>query len=81
MAEGVRGDHGGAGYLKIRSFVECIKRGIPTVIDVYDTAAWIAVTPLTEKSIALGSAPVEFPDFTNGKWLENKPIFGLTDEY
>ena len=81
MAEGVRGDHGGAGYLKIRSFVECIKRGIPTVIYVYDTAAWIAVTPLTEKSIALGSTPVEFPDFTNGKWLENKPIFGLTDEY
>lgn len=79
--EGVRGDHGGAGYLKVRSFVECIKRGVPTVIDVYDTAAWIAVTPLTEKSIALGSAPVEFPDFTNGKWLENKPIFGLTDQY
>ena len=81
MADGVRGDHGGAGYLKIRSFVECIKRGIPTVIDVYDTAAWIAVTPLTERSIALGSAPVEFPDFTNGKWLDNKPIFGLTEDY
>ncbi len=47
----------------------------------YDTAAWIAVTPLSEKSIALGSAPVEFPDFTNGKWMSNKPIFGLTDEY
>jgi hypothetical protein len=81
MEDGVRGDHGGAGYLKVRSFVECIKRGIPTVIDVYDTATWIAVTPLTEKSIALGSTPVDFPNFTNGKWLENKPIFGLTDEY
>jgi predicted dehydrogenase len=81
MADGVRGDHGGAGYLKVRSFIECIKRGIPTVIDVYDTATWIAVTPLTEKSIALGSAPVEFPDFTHGKWLQNKPIFGLSDEY
>jgi hypothetical protein len=80
-SEGVRGDHGGAGYLKIRSFVECIKRGIPTVIDVYDTAAWIAVTPLTEKSIALGNTAVDFPDFTNGKWLSNKPIFGLTAEY
>jgi hypothetical protein len=78
---GVRGDHGGAGYLKIRAFVECMKRKIPTPIDVYDTAAWVAVTPLSEKSIALGSAPVEFPDFTHGKWMENKPIFGLTDEY
>lgn len=80
-SEGVQGDHGGAGYLKIRSFIECVKRGIPTPIDVYDTATWIAVTPLSEKSIALGSASVDFPDFTNGKWMTNKPIFGLTDEY
>ncbi len=81
LSDGVKGDHGGAGYLKLRSFVECIKRGISTPIDVYDTAAWISVTPLSEKSIALGSAPVEFPDFTTGKWMTNKPIFGLTDEY
>lgn len=81
ISEGVKGDHMGAGYLKMRSFVHCIKNDIPTPIDVYDTAAWIAVTPLSEKSIALGSAPVEFPDFTNGKWMSNKPIFGLTDEY
>ncbi len=79
--EGVRGDHGGAGYLKIRAFVECMKRKIPTPIDVYDTAAWIAVSPLSEQSISLGSSPVTFPDFTNGKWMSNKPIFGLTDEY
>lgn len=81
LADGVKGDHGGAGYLKLRSFVESVKRGIPTPIDVYDTAAWIGVTPLSERSIALGSAPVEFPDFTTGKWMTNKPIFGLTDEY
>lgn len=81
LSDGVKGDHGGAGYLKLRSFVECVKRGIPTPIDVYDTAAWIGVTPLSEKSIALGSAPVEFPDFTTGKWMTNKPIFGLTEEY
>jgi hypothetical protein len=81
LAGGVLGDHGGAGYLKIRSFVECIKKNIPTPIDVYDTATWIAVTPLSEKSIALGSSPVDIPDFTNGKWITNEPIFGLTDEY
>jgi len=81
LSEGVRGDHGGAGYLKLRGFVECIKRDIPTPIDVYDTAAWISVTPLSERSIALGSAPVEFPDFTTGKWMTNKRIFGLTDQY
>ncbi len=79
--EGVRGGHGGAGYLKIRAFVECVKRQIPTPIDVYDTAAWIVITPLSEESIAKGSTPVEFPDFTRGMWMKNKPIFGLTDEY
>jgi hypothetical protein len=27
---------------------------------------------LTEKSVAGGSAPVEFPDFTKGKWKTAK---------
>jgi len=81
LKEGVKGGHGGAGYLKSRAFVECVKRRIPTPIDVYDTAAWIAVSPLSEESIAKGSAPVEFPDFTRGMWMKNKPIFGLTGEY
>jgi len=79
--DGVRGGHGGAGFLKTRAFVECVKRQIPTPIDVYDTAAWVVVTPLSEQSIALGSEPVEFPDFTRGRWMTNKPIFGLTGEY
>jgi hypothetical protein len=81
LKEGVRGGHGGAGFLKTRSFVECVKRQIPTPIDVYDTAAWIAVTPLSEESIKKGSAPVDFPDFTRGKWMKNEPIFGLSDTY
>ena len=76
-----RGGHGGADPLKNGAFVECVKRQIPTPIDVYDTAAWIVVSPLSEQSIAQGSVPVEFPDFTQGKWKTNKPIFGLTDEY
>ena len=38
-------------------------------IDVYDAATWMAITPLSEKSIACGSAPVEIPDFTRGKWV------------
>jgi hypothetical protein len=29
----------------------------------------MAVSALSEKSISLGGAPVEFPDFTNGNWL------------
>ncbi|MBA7570483.1 Alpha-N-acetylgalactosaminidase [subsurface metagenome] len=78
---GGEGSHGGADPLKNGAFVECVKRKIPTPIDVYDTAAWIVVSPLSEQSIAQGNAPVEFPDFTKGKWKTNKPIFGLIGEY
>lgn len=79
-AEG-EGGHGGSDPLKNGAFVESVKRKIPTPIDVYDTAAWIVVSPLSEQSIAQGSVPVEFPDFTKGKWKTNKRIFGLSDEY
>ena len=78
---GVKGGHGGADWLKARSFVECVKRRIPTPIDVYDTAAWISVSPLSEESITKGSAPVDFPDFTGGMWMKRKPIFGLSADY
>jgi len=36
-------------------------------------AAWMAVTCLSEQSIAMGSMPVAFPDFTNGKWIRREP--------
>jgi len=55
-----------------RAYVESIKRGIPTPIDTYDTASWMAITPLTEQSIALGGAPVQIPDFTRGKWIRRE---------
>ena len=42
-------------------------------IDVYDAAAWMAVSALSEQSIALGGAPVAFPDFTGGAWVTRKP--------
>ncbi|MFC5649707.1 Gfo/Idh/MocA family protein [Paenibacillus solisilvae] len=70
---GVRGGHGGMDYLCLRSFVESVKMKISTPIDVYDTAAWMAVTALSEQSIALGGSSVAFPDFTNGKWINRTP--------
>ncbi len=72
---GVRGGHGGADYLVLRGFVEAIKQDVRPPIDVYDTAAWRAVSPLSEESIAQGSEPVAFPDFTNGRWMTDEPIF------
>ena len=50
-------------------------------MDVYDAAAWSAITPLSEQSIASGSQVVAFPDFTNGKWMNQKNNFALTDEF
>ena len=69
-----RGGHGGMDWLVIRAFVESVKRGIQTPIDAYDTAAWMAIAPLSEMSIAKGGMPVDVPDFTNGKWFCREPL-------
>jgi hypothetical protein len=73
--------HGGIDYFVLRGFIESIKRKTAPPIDVYDAATWSAISPLSELSISKGSAPVEIPDFTRGKWKTNKPIFGLNNEY
>ena len=79
QAEGA--GHGGMDFFVRHAFIESIKRKEPTPIDVYDLVSWSVITPLSEQSIAQGSAPIKFPDFTRGKWKTNKPIFGLNDEY
>jgi predicted dehydrogenase len=73
--------HGGMDFFVVHSFVESIKRKQPTALDVYDAAAWSAISPLSEQSIALGNETVEFPDFTGGQWMYRKPIFAFNDEY
>ena len=72
-----KGGHGGIDWLVMRAFFESVKHGTQTPIDVYDTAAWLAIGPLSEASIAAGSIPVAIPDFTRGKWYRREPaIFG-----
>lgn len=73
--------HGGMDFFVIHSFIESIKRKQPTPMDVYDAAAWSAITPLSEQSIELGHETIEFPDFTSGQWMYRKPVFALNDEY
>lgn len=68
-------------FFTINAFVECIKNNVEFPIDVYDLALWQTITPLTEQSIANNGQVVEIPDFTNGKWKNRKPIFGLSDEF
>lgn len=69
---GVRGGHDGMDYLVLRAFAESVMNRTQTPIDVYDTAVWMAITALSEESVALGSAPVAIPDFTKGKWISRE---------
>lgn len=73
--------HGGMDFYVIHSFIESAKRNTATQMDVYDAAAWSAITPLSEQSIELGNETVEFPDFTGGQWMYRKPVFAFTDDY
>ena len=61
-------------WLVVRAFVESVKNGTPVPIDAYDTATLLAVAPLSQASIAQNGAPVEFPDFTKGKWFHREPV-------
>ena len=73
--------HGGMDFFLIHSFVEHAKKGERPPFDVYDAATWMAITPLSEQSIALGSQPQAIPDFTNGQWATRKNTFALSDDY
>lgn len=71
--DGVEGGHGGADFLVCRAFIEAVKRGEDTPINTYDTLDWMVIAPLSERSIALGGAPVAFPDFSGGAWQSTEP--------
>lgn len=73
--------HGGMDFFVLHAFIEAIKRRTKTPMDVYDAAAWSAITPLSEKSIELGNETVEFPDFTSGQWMYRKNEFALGNEF
>jgi predicted dehydrogenase len=60
--------HGGMDFLMCFRLIECMRQGLAPDMDVYDAATWSAPGPLSEMSVARGSSPVEFPDFTRGRW-------------
>lgn len=60
--------HGGMDYLVLRAMLSAARGESYPAIDVYDAAAWMCITSLSEKSIEGGNIPVEIPDFTNGKY-------------
>ena len=68
-------------FFVMQAFVESAKKGIAPPIDAYDAAAWSAVTPLSERSIAEGGEPQYFPDFTRGRWIRREPYDWIRDSY
>jgi predicted dehydrogenase len=73
--------HGGIDFFVMNAFVESAKENIAPPMDVYDAAAWSAVTPLSELSIENNGAPQDFPDFTRGMWVKRKPYNWIKDTY
>lgn len=70
------GGHGGMDYIMVYRVVECFRQGLAPDMDVYDAALWSVPGPLSDLSVAQGSMPVKFPDFTRGKWKEKRPVMG-----
>ena len=70
--DGIVGYHRGIDGLVVSAFIDAVINKTPMPIDVYDTATWMVISVLSEKSILKGGAPVEFPDFTRGKWINRK---------
>jgi hypothetical protein len=71
--EAIGAGHGGMDFMEDYRLIKCLREGLPLDMNVYDAAALSAVCELSEISVANGSAPVEFPDFTRGRWRDWAP--------
>ena len=72
------GGHGGMDFVEMYRMIDCFNKGLPLDMDVYDAASWSVVGPLSEISVELGSACVQFPDFTRGNWKIKRKLGILT---
>ena len=61
-------------FLEDYRLVEAMRDGREPDYTVYDAAAWSAIAPLSEQSVANRSAAVDFPDFTEGRWKTTPPL-------
>lgn len=68
------GGHGGMDFLMDWRIIDNLRNGLPMDLDVYDAAAWSALAPITERSVAQRGRSVNLPDFTRGNWKTNQPV-------
>ena len=66
--------HGGMDYIENYRLINALRTGTQPDMDVYDAAAWSVVSELSEKSVAKKSSPIDFPDFTRGRWKTRPPL-------
>ena len=62
--------HGGMDFLEDYRLIECLRKGEPTDMNVYDAAALSAMVELTIRSVRQGGKPQQVPDFTRGRWAK-----------
>jgi len=68
------GGHAGGDWMELHRLIKALRTGTPPDMDVYDAATWSCITELSEKSVAKRSSPMDFPDFTHGRWKSTPPI-------
>lgn len=68
------GGHGGMDFVMIYRLIDCLNNGWFLDQDVYDATSWSVVTPLSVLSNELGNVALDFPDFTRGRWSENRQL-------
>ncbi|WP_167546629.1 Gfo/Idh/MocA family protein [Stieleria maiorica] len=61
-------------FLEDYRLIEALRTEVDPDFNVYDAAAWSAIAPLSEQSVANRSVAVDFPDFTKGKWKTAPPL-------
>lgn len=70
LAEDHPQGHGGMDFVMMYRLIRCLNLGESLDLNVYDGALWSLVGALSEASVAAGSARVEIPDLTNGRWKQ-----------
>ncbi|HPF14997.1 MAG TPA: Gfo/Idh/MocA family oxidoreductase [Planctomycetota bacterium] len=68
------GGHGGMDFIMLWRIAYCLRNGLPLDQNVYEGAAWSAVSPLSEASVAADGMPQVFPDFTRGQWVSTQHL-------
>jgi predicted dehydrogenase len=74
ISESYKQGHGGMDFVMIYRLIDCLNKGLPLDLNVYDAAMWSALTPLSELSVAKKNKTLPFPDFTGDTWKQERAL-------